>query len=51
MVAVPRPSKKAVKIVEKLLGKAPAARNKRGPKNKVYDVTFPTAQNRPTYVK
>lgn len=47
MVNAPRPSKKAQKIIEKLLGKQPAMRDKRGKKNPIYDVTYPTIQDRP----
>lgn len=47
MVSVPRPSKKAMKIVEKLLGKPPAMRKGRGKVKDIYDITYPTAQNRP----
>lgn len=47
MVNAPRPNKKAQKIVDKLLGKAPASRDKRGKKDKVFEVTYPTIQDRP----
>ena len=51
MVNAPRPSKKAQKIVDKLLGVAPARRDKKGLKNKIFDVSYPTVQNRPTPYK
>jgi hypothetical protein len=51
MVNAPRPSKKAQKIVESLLGKPPAKRDKKGPKNKIFEVSYPTVQDRPITYK
>jgi hypothetical protein len=50
MVAVPRPNKKAEKIIDKILG-VPAARKKRKKVDPIFEIHYPAIGNRPIYSK
>jgi len=49
MVAVPRPNKKAEKIVHDLIGTPATAKKTRRKKNPIFEIGYPSVGNRPIF--